>query len=114
MSESNPTHNPPLKTRSVEEIKAHIADLKLAVERPCDCAKTGHDFKCFIGRMQITSTIIALEWAISNDQNQYQGIVDHLARVARQDRLKAIGITEAKIPSPITPTSTTSKQEGGT
>jgi hypothetical protein len=71
------------KVKTEREIRAHLEDLKVCVEKPCDCVSDGHAVECHIGDMMMRGNIQLLEWLLDLSLD-YNDAVERFAESARR------------------------------
>lgn len=63
------------------QIRAYIDDLKLCRETPCNCAASGHEIECEMGRVAMLAIIDGLTWALGESKH-HDAMVSHTAQYA--------------------------------
>lgn len=70
--------------KTAAQIRRHVDNLRRALEATCDCAANGHSLECQQGARYIDVSISVLEWALGENAEYQQKIVD----VAEEERRK--------------------------
>lgn len=71
--------------KAESEIRKHRDDLLVAVNAPCNCAGTKHEFACFVGGAQMESAARVLSWVL-DENHDMDRIVETISAVAKGQR----------------------------
>lgn len=71
------THGAAMKSKA--DILAHVNNLRVAINMPCECEGTAHAEQCIRGMYMMKAVIQTLLWAVGDNEGM-QPMIDKMAK----------------------------------